>query len=402
MTSVRQNIRDLPRAITPSAVLSGLLVVVVGYASSLVLVFQAATNANMDNAHLSSWVIAITLGSGVCSIVMSLWFRQPAIAAWSTPGIALLFNTLGSYPFSEIVGAYIIAAIAIILLGFSGLFGRMMRLVPQPVVMGMLAGVLIRFGFSIFTSFPESPVMVFIMLVVFFLLRRLGYRAPTIGALAVGLVIAALGQEVHLEGVQLGLSDPLWTAPTFSVEALLSLALPLFTLALTSQNAPGQAVLRGDGYEIPINKALVVTGLGSLIGAPFGGHGITLSAITAAMVTGPESHPDHDKRYSAGVATGFWYIITGVFGATVATLFAGLPLALIHAISGLALTGAIMSALSNAMVEPIGREGALVAFMCTAANFTLFNVGAPFWGLVFGVLTHFIMTYAKPAAIKTA
>ncbi|MCA0457627.1 MAG: benzoate/H(+) symporter BenE family transporter [Chloroflexi bacterium] len=400
MTSVLQNIRDLPRALTPSAILSGLLVVVVGYASSLVLVFQAATNANMDNAHLSSWVIAITLGSGFASIVMSLWFRQPAIAAWSTPGIALLFSSLGSFPYSEIIGAYIIASVAIILLGFSGLFGRLIKLVPQPVVMGMLAGVLIRFGFGLFTSFPESPLMVLVMLVVFFLMRRMGFRAPTIGALAVGLLIAALNGEIHLDGIQLNLASPLWTTPTFSVEALLSLALPLFTLALTSQNAPGQAVLRAAGYEVPINKMLGVTGFASLIGAPFGGHGITLSAITAAMVTGPETHPDPDKRYAAGVATGFWFIVTGVFGATVATLFAGLPIALIHAISGLALAAAIMSSLSAAMAEPSGREGALVAFMCTAPNFTFLNIGAPFWGLVFGVLTHLLMTYGKNATDK--
>ncbi len=395
MTSVLQNIRDLPRALTPSTILAGLLVVVVGYASSLVLVFQAATNANMDNAHLSSWVIAITLGSGFSSIIMSLWFRQPAIAAWSTPGIALLFNSFGLFAYSDIIGAYIVASVAIILLGFSGLFGRLIRLVPQPVVMGMLAGVLIRFGFGLFTSFPESPVMVLVMLVVFFLMRRMGFRAPTIGALAVGLIIAALRNEVHLDGIQLNLASPLFTTPTFSVEALLSLALPLFTLALTSQNAPGQAVLRNAGYDVPINKALLVTGVSSLAGAPFGGHGITLSAITAAMVTGPETHPDPDKRYSAGVTTGFWYIVTGIFGATVATLFAGLPLALIHAISGLALAAAIMSALSSSMAEPEGREGALVAFMCTAPNFTFLNIGAPFWGLVFGVLTHMLMTYRK-------
>ncbi len=402
MTSVIQNIRDLPRALSTSAILSGLLVVVVGYASSLVLVFQAATKSNVDNAHLSSWVLVITIGSGLCSIVMSLWFRQPVIAAWSTPGIVLLSDTLIHYSFSEAIGAYIVAAVAIIILGYSGMFGRIMRLIPQPIVMGMLAGVLINFGLDMFKSFPQSPVMVFLMLVVFFVMRRMGFRAPTIGALVVGLVIAAFRQEIHLEGMQLGLATPIITAPTFSIGALLSLALPLFTLALTGQDAPGQAVLRNAGYEVPINKALIVTGVGSLLTAPFGGHGLTLAAITAAMVTNPEAHHDPDKRYSAGVATGFWYVITGIFGATLITLFAGLPMPLIHTISGLALTGAIISSLSASMADPRGREGALVAFMCTAASFTLFNVGAPFWGLVFGVLTHFIVTYAKPQFPKTS
>jgi benzoate membrane transport protein len=251
-----------------------------------------------------------------------------------------------------------------------------------------------------FKSFPQSPVMVFLMLVVFFVMRRMGFRAPTIGALVVGLVIAAVRQEIHLSGMQLSLATPIFTAPTFSIGALLSLALPLFTLALTGQDAPGQAVLRNDGYEVPINKALIVTGIGSLLTAPFGGHGLTLAAITAAMVTGPEAHPDPDKRYAAGVATGVWNVVTGIFGATLITLFSGLPNPLIHTIAGLALTGAIISSLSASMADPYGREGALVAFMCTAASFTLFNVGAPFWGLVFGVLTHLIMNYAKPSLLK--
>lgn len=400
MQSIAKNIQDLPGALSAPAVLSGLLVVIVGYASSLVIVFDAASKASLSTEQLSSWIVAITVGSGVCSLVMSLWFRQPVIAAWSTPGVALLVTSLPHYAYSEAIGAYIVAAVAVILLGVSGLFGRMMAMVPQPVVMGMLAGVLIRFGIGLFNDLPQSPVMIVIMLVTFFTLRRAGFRAPTVGALVVGIIVAALNRELHLEGFAPALATPLWTAPTFTLEAVLGLSLPLFALAITSQNAPGQAVLRAAGYDTPINGALVVTGLGSLIGAPFGGHGLTLAAITAAMVTGPEAHPDADKRYSAGVATGVWYIVTGLFGATMVSLFQGLPLTLIHAISGLALTGAIISSLSASMAEPIRREGALIAFACTAANFQLLGIGAPFWGLVFGVLTNFIMTYGKPAVQK--
>src|SRR5262249_20555238 len=156
---------------------------------------------------------------------------------------------------------------------------------------------------------------------------------------------------------------------TFSVAALLGLSLPLFALALTSQDAPGQAVLQSAGYEPPIDDALVVTGIASAIGAPFGGHGITLAAITAAIVTGPEAHPDKDKRYSAGIAVGIVYIILGIFGATVVALFAGLPAALIETISGLGVLGAIISSTAGAMADPVGREGGIVALLCTAANF---------------------------------
>jgi benzoate membrane transport protein len=170
------------------------------------------------------------------------------------------------------------------------------------------------------------------------------------------------------------------------------LALPLFALALTSQNAPGQAVLRAAGYNTPIDKSLIVTGAASVISAPFGGHGITLAAITAALVTGSDAHPDPDKRYSAGVTTGVWYIVTGIFGAAIVSLFAGLPSELIAATAGLGLFSAIMSSLAGSMHDIKGREGALAALMCTAANFSLFGIGAPFWGLVFGVGVNWIMT----------
>jgi len=173
---------------------------------------------------------------------------------------------------------------------------------------------------------------------------------------------------------------------------MLGLALPLFVLALTSQNAPGQAVLRAAGYHTPIDKALIVTGIGSVLTAPFGGHGLTLAAITAALVTGPEAHPDPDKRYAAGVTTGFWYIATGIFGTAIVALFAGLPAALVAATGGLGLFSAISSSISGAMADNSGRDGALAALLCTAANFSLFGIGAPFWGLVVGLAVHWIMT----------
>jgi benzoate membrane transport protein len=394
-TSILTNIRDLPRAFSLSSILSGFLVIVIGFAASLVIVFQAARNANLSEAQLSSWVLAITIGAGVASIVMSLWFRQPVTAAWSTPGVALLVTSLGSYEFGEAVAAYIVSALAIMLIGSSGLFGWIMARVPQPVVMGMLAGVLIRFGFGLFNVIPEQPVLVIGMILVYFLLRRVNFRAPTVIALLFGLVVAALSNSIQPDALTPALATPLWTVPIFTPEAMLGLALPLTALALTSQNAPGLAVLRNAGYDLRINGALVVTGLVSLLGAPFGGHGVTLAAITAALVTGPEAHPDKDKRYSAGVAAGIWYIVVGIFGATLVSLFTALPPALIAAAAGLGLANAIMSSLASSMSDPQQREGGLIALLCTAANFTLFGIGAPFWGLVFGVLTHGIINWGK-------
>jgi benzoate membrane transport protein len=395
-SAIAENTRDLSRAVTLTGALTGLLVVIVGAASSLPIVVQAANNAGLSVEQLSSWVLAITVGSGICSIVMSLWSRQPIIAAWSTPGVALLVTSLSQYDYSEAIGAYLLAALAIVLIGWSGLFGWIMARIPQSVVMGMLGGVLIKFGFGLFNVLPERPVMVIAMMVAFFWLRRINFRAPTVGALVVGLALAALGGDIHAEDLNPSLAVPLLHLPTFTPAALLGLALPLCALALTSQNAPGQAVLRAAGYEPPIDRALVVTGVVSVLTAPFGGHGLTLAAITAAMVTGSEAHPDASRRYAVGVMTGVWYIVIGLFGATVVSLFVALPGALIAATAGLGLSGAIIGSLSAAMNDVKGREGGLVALLCTAANFSLLGIGAPFWGLVFGLATHLLVNWRKP------
>lgn len=392
---MQNSLRDLPGALSASAVLSATLAVIVGYSSSVVIVIQASNNAGLDQGHLSSWILAIMVGSGLCTLVLSLWFRQPVIGAWSTPGVALLVSSLPHYQYSEAIGAFIIVGIAITLLGFSRLFGRVMALLPAPVILGLLGGVLLRFGFGIFASLPDRPVMVIAMVLAFYALRRIGFRGPTVGALVVGVVIAAVSGDIHLEGFTPTLATPILTPPTFTPEALLGLSLPLFALALTSQNAPGLAVLQTAGYNTPIDGALVITGIGSILSAPFGGHGFTLAAITAAMIAGPEAHPDKEKRYSAGVIVGLWYVILGVFGATVVSLFAGLPPTLIASIAGLGVMGALISSVSGAVGDPTGREGGLAALLCTAANFTLFGIGAPFWGLVFGVGIHLIMRWRK-------
>ena len=397
--SLAQNLRDLPRSMSLSAILTGLIVIIIGLSSSIVIIFQAATNAQLTSAQTASWVMAVCIGAGVASIVMSLWFRQPVLAAWSTPGAALLVTSLSHYPFRDAIGAYLIAAIAITILGFSGLFAKVMALVPRSIVMGMLAGVLIRFGFGLFSKLPDAPLLVVVMLIAFFALKRINFRAPTIGALAAGVIVALVSGTLTLKGVDFSVATPLWVAPTFSLEALLGLSLPLFALALTSQNAPGLAVLNNAGYDTPINQALVITGVISVVSAPFGSHGLTLAAITQAIAAGPEAHPDAQKRYSAGVAAGLLYMVVGLFGTTLVSLFAGLPPALVAAIAGLALTGAITSSVVGAMAEPTQRDAGLVALMCTAANFTLFGIGAPFWGLVFGMLTHVILSAGiKPTA----
>lgn len=391
-----RNLRDLPASMSLSAVVAGFLVVLVGYTGPLLIVLQAAEAGGLTESQTSSWVWACTVSYGVTSILMSLWYRQPLTAPWSTAGAALLVTSLAQYTLAQAVGAYIVAAIAIVLLGFSGLFGRAMALVPQPIFMGVLAGVLLRFGIGLFNVLPEQPIMVIAMILIFFVLKRFNFRAPTLGALIVGILIAALGGQLNMQNVPLTLTVPEFTAPEFDLRVIFSLSMPLVALALTSQYAPGQAVLKSSGYEPPINGILVFTGLSSIVFAPFGSPGSVLGALTAAMLTNPEAHPDPNKRYAASVAMGAFYILFGMFGAAVVGLFAGFPPALIAAVAGLALSGTIGSSLTGAMADSRGREGALVAFLCTAGNFSLLGIGAPFWGLVAGIGINAIMQYGKP------
>jgi benzoate membrane transport protein len=397
ISALRRNLRDLPRAMTLPSLLAGLVVVLTAYTGPILIVMEAARSANLTTAETTSWVWAVTFINGAFGILLSLLYRMPVVVAWPTAGAALLVLSLPSYTFQEAIGAYSAAGAIIALVGVSGLFSRAIALVPRPVVMGMLAGVLLRFGIGLFAALPGAPWLVTAVFVTFLVLRRVHFKAPLIGALAVGLLISALDGTLNLGGVTLQLAAPQWTMPVFTVHALLGLTLPLVALALTSQYAPGLAVLRSYGYNLPVDGALLLTGIGSVLIAPFGGHGMTLAAITAAIAADPDANPDPDRRYAAGVSTGAFYMLFGLFGATAVGLFTGMPAPLIAAVTGLALAGTIMNALTASMSDERGREGGLMALLCTAANFTLLGIGAPFWGLLAGLLTNAVLTWrVKP------
>ncbi|MBL8148122.1 MAG: benzoate/H(+) symporter BenE family transporter, partial [Anaerolineae bacterium] len=285
--ALRRNLRDLPASIRMPALLAGLVVVLTAYTGPILIIMEAARAANLSPAETNSWIWAVTVINGAFGVLLSLLYRLPVVIAWPTASAALLVLSLPSYPFAEAIGAYVVAGAVIAVVGITGVFSRAIELVPHPVVMGMLAGVLLRFGIGLFAALPSAPGLVTAVFVTFMLLRRARFKAPLIGALAVGMVIAALDGTLNLQGVSLELTTPLWTTPVFSVNALLGLALPLVALALTSQYAPGLAVLRSYGYSLPVNGALLLTGIGSVLIAPFGGHGMTLAAITAAIASSP-------------------------------------------------------------------------------------------------------------------
>ncbi len=388
---------DFPRYVRTSAVLSALLAVLVAYSGPLLITFQAAEAGKLTQSQLSTWIWSATIATGISAIILSAWYRQPVACAFGSAGAVLMVTALKQYSLAEAVGAYIVAGIGVTLLGFSGLFSRMLALIPRGVISALIAGVIFRFGIGLFTEFPNEPLLIGIMTLTFFVSKRLGSRTPSIFALIVGAALALALGKIAPVNLQLQLTQPELTLPVFSWQAVVSLSLPLFLLTNTQQNAPGIAVLRNDGYDTPADGPLIVTGIISTLTAPFNNHGVNLAAITAALVTGPDAHPDKDKRYVAGIFYGIWYIVFGLFGATIVTLFTALPKALVSGMAGLALLGAIVNGLSGAMSEPREREGALMTFMLTVSNIELLGIGAPFWGLVVGVLVNGLLNARRSA-----
>ncbi|WP_339531089.1 benzoate/H(+) symporter BenE family transporter [Pseudomonas mucidolens] len=368
--------------------ISAFISVIVNYAGTFILMFQAAQLAQLSAAQTASWVWSVSIGVGVTGAWLSYRYRAPIITAWSTPGVAFLATVMPFTPYAEVLGAYVMCAAGFVVLGLCGAFERLVRLIPGGIAAGLLAGILLQFGVAAFGGASADPVLVIILVVSYAVLRRFTSRYAMVGILLIGLALLISQQRVDLSGVELQLAAPVLQIPHFSVAALLGVALPLFVITLTGQYIPGMLVLRNDGFSTSANPIITVTGLGSLIMAPFGAHAFNIAAITAAICTGRDAHEDPSKRYIAGLVCGALYITVGVFGVTLAALFMVLPRAFITTLAGLALLGAIGSSLASAMADTHTRETALITFLATAANVTLLGVGGAFWGLVAGLLVH--------------
>ncbi|UZJ58942.1 benzoate/H(+) symporter BenE family transporter [Pseudomonas sp. KU26590] len=380
---------------SPSAIVAGFIAMMTGVTSSLVLMFQAGQAAGLTSAQISSWIWALFMGMAVCSIGLSLRYRSPITVAWSTPGAALLITSLGGVAYPEAIGAFITSAVLVIICGVTGSFERLVKRLPTSLAAALLAGILFKIGSEIFVAAQHRTGLVLGMFFTYLIVKRYSPRYAVLVTLLVGVALSGMLGLLNFSGFALEVAMPVWTTPSFSIAATISIGIPLFVVAMTSQNMPGVAVLRADGYQVPASPLITATGIISLITAPFGAHGINLAAISAAICTGPHAHEDRDKRYTAAIWCGIFYAIAGVFGATLAALFAAFPRELVLSIAALALFGSIINGLTVAMNEPKEREAALITFMVTASGLTLFSIGSAFWGIVAGVLTLLILNYRK-------
>ena len=390
----------MSRLPAPSHASAGLIAVLVGFTSSAVIIFQAAAAAGADAAQVSSWLWALCLGCGLTSIGLSLRYRAPVLTAWSTPGAALLAGSLGGLGMAEAVGAFLFSAALITLSGVTGLFARLMQRIPQALAAAMLAGVLLRFGLELFGAFEQQALLVGSLFLAYLAGKRLLPRYAILLVLLLGVGLAWRLDLLRWQQVELAVAVPQFVRPEFSWAALVGVGIPLFVVTMASQNLPGVAVLRTAGYErVPVSPLIAWTGLASLLLAPFGGFAINLAAITAAICAGPEAGQEPQRRYWAAVCAGICYLLIGLFGATVASLFAAFPQALILAIAGLALLVTLSNSLAGALQDVRQREPALITFLVTASGLSLFGVGAAFWGLVAGGLASVVLNgrLSRPA-----
>lgn len=379
------------RDLSLPALVAGFITVLVGFASSAVIVFQAAQAVGADQREIASWMWALGLGMGVTCIGLSLRYRIPVVTAWSTPGAAMLVVGAGGVGLAEAIGAFLLAAVLGALLGFSGIFAKVMQRVPMALAAGMLAGVLLRFGLDVFVSMGSQFGMGVAMFATWLVGRRWLPRYAVILTLAVGIAVAVAQGQLHLQGVTLQLAVPVWTTPQLSWAAVASVALPLFVVTMASQNIPGVAVIRASGYQAPISPVIGWIGVVNAALAPFGAFALNLAAITAAICMGREAHEDPARRYTAAMAAGGFYLLVGLFGATVAAVFAAFPKELIACVAGIALFGTIGNSLASALAVERDREAALVTFLVTASGLALGGIGSAFWGLVAGGVTLIVL-----------
>jgi len=384
--------RRLARDLSLSAVVAGFVAVLVGFTSSVVIVFAAAQALGATPAQTTSWIWALGLGMGISSIGLSLWSRQPVLTAWSTPGAALIAGTSG-VAMGEAVGAFVACGLLIALAGVTRAFERVMDRIPQAIAAALLAGVLARFGLDAVGAVKTAPWLVCSMAAAFLLGRRAWPRYAVPGVLLVGIGIAAAQGRMDTRAIAWGLAQPVWTTPEFSLGALVGVALPLFVVTMASQNLPGVAAQRAAGYDTPVSPAITVTGAAGVLLAPFGGYAFNLAAITAAICMGREAHPDPTRRYVASCAAGVFYIALGLVGGAVVGLLDAFPRELVLAVAGLALLGTIAGGLAVALKDEAHRDAAGLTFLVTLSGITLGGIGAAFWGVLAGSVALMVQHY---------
>ncbi len=385
-----------------SATVAGFLAVLISYSGPLIIFFQAAQQANVSSSMMISWIWGISIGAAVTGIFLSIKYKAPIITAWSAPGTALLVTLFPDLSLSEAVGAYITAALAMLIIGWSGYFDKLIKMIPQSIAAAMMAGILFQFGLGLFIASNSMPYLVIGMLLCYLIAKRLSPRYAIIWVLLTGIILAAAMGQINPVNMDFSLAVPQFITPEWTLTSTINFAIPLILVSLTGQFLPGMAILKLSGYDTPAKPIISTASIASLAVSVVGGISIVLASITAALCTGKDAHELKEKRYIAGVANGLFYILGGLFSGSIVMLFSLLPKELVAALAGLALLGAIATNITAAIKDENHRDSALITFLATVSGMSFLGLSSVFWGICIGLIAHFILTKRDKAAVTHA
>ncbi|BBL20856.1 benzoate/H(+) symporter BenE family transporter [Acinetobacter radioresistens] len=384
------------------AIFAGFITFLVGISVSAVLVIQAAQILGATSEQISSWFWALGLGIGISGLFLSWKFKYPVATSWSTAGLALIIATGSGYTLYEAIGAFFICGLLTAILGFSGVFKKALSYIPQSLTSAMLAGVLLKFGIALFASLQTNWGFIVSILAIYILSKRIWPRYSIVLTVIGGITVCPLFMEFHTPVIQWSLAQPVWMAPEFSWSAILGLAFPLFVINMASQYLPGIAMIQSYGYKPHINQLIGWTGLSQTLLAPFGCYSVNIAAISAAISLDDQVHPDPAKRYIAGMSCGFFYILVGLFAATLTSLLMSFPQVFITALAGIALFGTIGHNIALAFHEIEEREAALMTFLFSASSVQFLGIGSAFWGLTFGIIVMLVFKFKTKIKVTKA
>lgn len=389
--AIKVNLKALPKAASWTALLSGLLIVFVSTTGPIAILYQAAAAGKLSTELTNSWLFSVFLGSGLFGLFLTLRYGMPIVGSWASTTTALLITGLVDHKFSDVIGAYFGASLLLMIVGSAGAFNKLMNIIPNSIIMAMLAGVLLVFGTRIFSATKLNPILGVAMISIFYFGKKRKLRAPLLFAFFIGVITVVIQGKISIPKLYATPVQPIFISPTFSIGAFFTLTIPIFLMVMTTQNAPGIVLLKAANYKPPVNSIVKYGGVLSLLGAGFGGAGVNISAMTAAIALSPDSDPNPKTRYFSGVSAGLTYTIAAIFAGIFSSLYLAFPIELTMILAGLALFPVILNSLVVSLEDKNFRESAVVTFLVTISGVSGWGIGAPFWGLLAGLAVHRII-----------
>lgn len=377
----------LRRAFNSKSISAGVVAALFGCTGPALVVINAAEAGNLSNAQTVAWLFAIYVLGGLISLFLALRYRQPICGAYTIPGAAILAASLTEIPFSDAVGAFIMSGLLVFLLGITGLIGRLMRWLPMPIVMAMIAGALIRFATGAIDAIVLAPLIAGVAALSFFLVTRFTRAVPPVlVAGVVGLVLAFSFGQLQPADVDIAWVMPAFTLPTFSLDAFLAITIPLTALVIGAENAQATGVLLAEGYRPPVNAMTVISGIGGVLAGLLGGHNANIAGPMTAICSSEQAGDDPRLRYGAAIVNGVLFALFGLFAGLAVPFILAFPKALIVVVAGLAMIGVLLGSLQQAFQKGGACQiGAFVALAVAMSQFSLLGISSPFWALLFGV-----------------